>query len=186
MGISANTQKFQTYMRIKGGIPLSPLDMPIAASQVLHKGDFVVRTAGKITKAIAPSGSINTVVLIGAATVMVGVVAQGLTVDANSVSTDGRAVTTVPVIPIWGTEHMIGGVGGVGAISSTTFASYVVDTSYALANFTGAAITTWGWGISSTVTNANLRLIALSEESSTTETYPYLWVEVLRSAQMGA
>lgn len=190
MAISANIYKLQTYMRFKGGIPATPYDMPIAASQTIKKGDFLVKTGGKVTKAIAPSGSINTTVGIGVSTLMIGVAAQGIVVDASGVSTDGRAVTTVPVIPIGLTEHMLCGTGAIGATTSTTWATnwaaLVGQTNVALVIGTSAAITTWSFALTTAVTNANMTVIALSEESSTTETYPYIWCEVLRAAQIGA
>lgn len=185
MAIQANAIKQNTYMRIKGGDNPTPRDYPIAASQVLKRGDPVVFSSGKVTKIIVPTGTATTT-LVGASTLMVGIVAQGLTVDASSVSTDGRAVTTVPIIPIDDAELMLGGIGAAGANASKVYTDYTLGTSYALACVTLTAATIWTWAVSTTVTNANMSLIILSEESTTTETYPYMWFNVLRAAKIGA
>jgi len=184
MAIQANAIKTNLYTRIKGGIPLSPLDMPIAASQVLHQLDFVKMDTGKITKIIAPSASANTAVLIGSGVICVGYVAQSITVDSNSVSTDGRAATTVPVVPIWGTEFMMGGYNA--TPGSAEPRDFTLSTSYELVNVTGAVATNWTWACATTTTNANLRYIARSEESAADEDYGYLWVEFLRASTIGA
>ena len=185
MAIQANAIKMNTYMRAKNGLPVTPRDYPIAASQVLHRGDPVVWSSGKVTKIIAPTGT-STTTLVGSGTLMVGIVAQALTVDSSSVSTDGRAVTTVPVVPINQVEMMLGGIGAAGANASKVYTDYTLGTSYALACVTNPSTSIWTWAVSTTTTNANMNLIILSEESTTTETYPYMWFDVLRAAQVGA
>ena len=183
MAIKANALKTQTYMRTKGGFNPSPLDMPIAASQVLHQYDPLKLSSGKITKIIAPSGSADTAVLIGAGAICIGVVAQSITVDASGVSTDGRAVTTVPVIPVWACEFMMGGYNA--TPGSAEPQDFTLSTSYELVNVTLAAATGWTWACATSTTNANLRYIARSEESAADEDFGYLWVEYLRASTIG-
>lgn len=168
---------------MKGGVPVTPRDYAIAASQVLHKGDFLKWSSGKVTKLIAPSGSANTAVLIASGAICMGLAGQSLTVDSNSVSTDGRAVTTVPVIPSEHTEHMLGVYNA--TPSSGTPGSITIGANYELAVVTGAATTNWAWVVATSTTNANMYYIGYSEESASTESLGYGWFQLLRASTNG-
>ena len=170
-------------MRMKGGVPITPRDYPIAASQTLHKGDFLKWSSGKVTKLIAPSGSANTAVLIASGAICMGLAAQGIIVDSNSVSTDGRAVTTVPVAPSEHTEHMLGCYNA--TPSSGRPADLTLGVNYELANVTGSAATIWTWVGATSTTNANLYYIGYSEESASTESLGYGWFQLLRASTNG-
>ena len=170
-------------MRMKGGVPITPRDYAIAASQTLHKGDFLKWSSGKVTKLIAPSGSANTAVLIGSGAICLGLAAQGIVVDSNSISTDGRAVTTVPVVPAEHTEHMLGVYNA--TPSSGQPQDLTMGVNYELAVVTGAAATNWAWVAATSTTNANLYFLAYSEESDPTENLGYAWFQLLRASTVG-
>ena len=187
MSIQAGTNlpKFYSQIRRQGGGTVDQIDYPVAASQTINKGDWLKLSSGKVTQAIAKSGSANTAVANGPSPGLIGIALCGIATDANGVATDGSGRTTIPIgLFNDDTEVMLGIYHA--TPTSATQNSVVTGTTYDLGIVTGATTSTWTYTMMTTTANPCINLQEKSIESSPTETYGFVWVKPIGSGRVGA
>lgn len=183
MSILANIIGKYTQVRRQGSANLVQRDFTVAASQTINQGDWLTVSSGAETveQALALPGSDNTVTANGSGAKVIGIALTGITTNSGGVATDGSGRTTIPVAILDDSTEVLTRIYNASAAAAEP-QDVLVNTDYVLARYRATA-TTWWYMMSTSTTNAILKLTEKSPESAADEDYGFVWVKAIAAAR---